>query len=241
MQPAAIAGIKSEFVHSGRLDNLATCFVSVEALLTHAESSLAGDTDISIVILFDHEEVGSGSTTGACSPIMSEAVRRISSALSPKSTEDFHSAILRQSFCLSIDMAHALHPNYSNKHEKGHAPELNKGIVIKTNRNQRYATSLISDHILREVARRESLTPPQAFVVRNDCGCGSTIGPTLAQNTGIRTVDAGMPQLSMHSCRETMGTMDLMNGLQLFLAFFNHFREVDNQLSEGYCCDIEQR
>eukprot|EP00588_Corethron_pennatum_P036054 CAMPEP_0194347506 /NCGR_PEP_ID=MMETSP0171-20130528/106028_1 /TAXON_ID=218684 /ORGANISM="Corethron pennatum, Strain L29A3" /LENGTH=482 /DNA_ID=CAMNT_0039114765 /DNA_START=141 /DNA_END=1589 /DNA_ORIENTATION=+ len=230
IQPAAIGGIKNEFIHSAGLDNHATCFVSVEALLDHAREKLDDDLDISLVALFDHEEVGSDSATGAGSPIMAEAVTRISSALSGTLSSDMHSCILRKSFILSVDQAHAVHPNYAAKHERGHGPLLNGGVVIKRNANQRYSTNLSSGHVLREVARKGWIGPLQDFVVRNDCGCGSTIGPIIASNTGIRTVDAGMPQLSMHSIRETMGIADLTHGLQLFKAFYQHFREVDNKL-----------
>jgi aspartyl aminopeptidase len=85
---------------------------------------------------------------------------------------------------------------------------MNKGVVMKTNSNQRYTTNSVTGFIVREIARKSGITPVQEFVVRNDCPCGSTIGPILSSNTGIRTVDAGMPQLSMHSCREVMGIVD---------------------------------
>lgn len=101
---------------------------------------------------------------------------------------------------------------------------------MKTNQNQRYTTNGVTGFIVRELVRKAGITPVQEFVVRNDCPCGSTIGPILSASTGIRTVDTGMPQLSMHSCREVMGVVDLTNGLELFQAFFEHFREVDDCL-----------
>ena len=233
-QPASLGGIKKEFLNSARLDNLATCFVATEALAEYAESgALESDEDISLIALFDHEEVGSQSAQGAGSPVMAEAVRRISSALSnhPHTLDpDIFSASIRQSFVFSVDQAHAVHPNYASKHEKNHAPKMNSGVVMKTNQNQRYATNGVTGFIVREICRRAKLVPVQEFVVRNDCPCGSTIGPIISANTGIRTVDAGMPQLSMHSCREVMGIADLTNGLDLFKAYFKHFREIDNAI-----------
>jgi aspartyl aminopeptidase len=204
VQKASLGGAYSEFIHSARLDNLASCFLAVQALSEH---DVQDDADIALVALFDHEEVGSGSAVGAGSPIMSEAVERITSAMGNGSS-DIHQATLRKSFCLSVDQAHAVHPNYSSKHEKAHQPKMNNGMVIKRNSNQRYATNGMTGFLMREVARRAGLPPLQEFVVRNDCACGSTIGPIISAATGIRAIDMGCPQLSMHSVRETMGVCD---------------------------------
>ncbi len=173
-----------------------------EALVAHAAEHLAADTDVSLCTFFDHEEVGSASACGAGSPIMGEAVRRISTALNAGAgNEDLYAAALRRSLVFSVDMAHAVHPNYASKHESMHGPQMNQGLVIKTNANQRYATTGLTSYMAREIARRGALPPPQEFVVRNDCPCGSTIGPIIAAATGMRAVDVGMPQLSMHSVR----------------------------------------
>lgn len=176
------------------------------------------------------------SRVGAAGPVTKEAVKRISAALNAKEQDvapyDLYDATVRKSFILSSDQAHALHPNYASKHEKNHQPQMNAGMVIKRNANQRYATNGVTGVLIREVARRASLPPVQEFIVRQDCGCGSTIGPLLSTATGIRTIDMGCPQLSMHSIRETMGVCDLTNGLQLFKAFFVHFRESDDSLEQ---------
>ena len=152
-------------------------------------------------------------SVGAASPIMGEAVKRISSALhsdddASGSEMDMYEATIRKSFVLSSDQAHALHPNYASKHEKNHQPQMNGGMVIKRNANQRYATNAVTGMIIREIARRANLKPVQEFIVRQDCGCGSTIGPLISTATGIRSIDMGCPQLSMHSIRETMGVCD---------------------------------
>jgi aspartyl aminopeptidase len=228
VQKAALGGAFSEFVHSARLDNLASCFMAVQALVDHVQSNkIANDTDISMIVLYDHEEVGSNSAVGAASPIMGEAVRRISTALGT-----LYERACRRSFVLSSDQAHAVHPNYIAKHEKNHQPKMNQGMVLKRNANQRYATTTVTGVLIREIARRADLPPVQEFLVRQDCGCGSTIGPVISSVTGIRTIDMGCPQLSMHSIRETMGVCDLTNGLALFKAFFEHFREVDSSVEQ---------
>lgn len=133
---------------------------------------------------------------------MGEAVRRISSALSggagagaAGAYDDTTASALRKSFVVSADMAHAVHPNYAAKHQKGHGPQMNQGVVIKSNANQRYASNRVTSLIVRELARRASLPEPQEFVVRNDCPCGSTIGPIISANTGMRAIDLGMPQV----------------------------------------------
>lgn len=248
VQRAALGGAYTEFIHSARLDNLASCFLAVQALIDHAASAEENDdknndSDVAMVVLYDHEEVGSTSSVGAASPILSESIRRIVSALlavetsqqstnNPQSHPHFEQILescLRRSFVISSDQAHAVHPNYASKHESMHRPRMNEGMVIKRNANQRYATAAATGLLLRQVARREKLQL-QEFIVRQDCGCGSTVGPIISAATGIRTIDVGCPQLSMHSIRETMGVRDLAHGLQLFRAFYKHFRKVDQSI-----------
>ena len=141
-QNAAISGATGEFLCGSRIDNLASCFVAMEALQTHAANGISTDEDVSMIALFDHEEVGSGSSAGAGSPIMRDAVVRISEALSgnTEGSEVFKVA-LSKSLIFSVDMAHAIHPNYASKHESRLAPKMNCGVVIKSNANQRYATN----------------------------------------------------------------------------------------------------
>jgi len=237
-QKSSLGGIYNEFVNSARLDNLASCYLAVQALVdcTKQDDFIKNDQDISMVVLYDHEEIGSTSAVGAASPILGEAVKRISAVLNSKEQNvalyDLYEATVRKSFALSSDQAHALHPNYASKHEKNHQPQMNAGMVIKRNANQKYATSGPTGIIMREIARRSNLPPLQEFMVRQDCGCGSTIGPLISSTTGIRAVDVGCPQLSMHSIRETMGVCDLTNGLELFKSFFIHFRSVDDSLEQ---------
>ena len=159
-QPAAVGGMNQEFLYSGRLDNLATVFCAVEALSQHSPEN---NSDISLVVAFDHEEVGSTSLNGAGSPVLKEAVERISYALGASQADpEIYANTIAKSFCLSIDQAHAVHPNYSSKHESQHAPTLNSGLVIKTNCNQRYTTNSLTGFLLRELARKCDV-PVQEF------------------------------------------------------------------------------
>lgn len=233
IQPACLGGVEKEFLNSGRLDNLATCFVAVESLLEHVKT-FDDDEDISMIALFDHEEVGSESLPGAGSPILSEALKRISTALLQGENieaPDLYGMTVRKSFMLSVDQAHAHHPNYASKHEQSHKPHMNSGMVIKNNANQRYTSYSISKYVFRELCAMAPLKlPVQEFVIRQDCGCGTTIGPLVSSSTGIRCIDVGMSQLSMHSCREVMGVIDLTYGLECFKSFFKNFRKIDDNL-----------
>ncbi|RLN29644.1 Aspartyl aminopeptidase, putative [Panicum miliaceum] len=233
-QPSAVAGAMKEFIFSGRLDNLCMSFCSLKALIdsTSAEQSLDHESGVRMVALFDHEEVGSDSAQGAGSPAMLDALSRITGSFNSSNSKLLEKAIQR-SFLVSADMAHALHPNYMDKHEENHQPKLHGGLVIKHNANQRYATNAVTAFIFREFAERHQL-PVQDFVVRNDMGCGSTIGPILASGVGIRTVDIGAPQLSMHSIREMCATDDISHAYEHFKAYFEEFTELDSKVKVDY-------
>lgn len=228
-QPSAIIGGMGdgEFVASGRLDNLCSCFQAITALL-NADETLASEKNVRMVALFDHEEVGSDSAQGAGSPVMLDAMRRVTLAMGG-GAEGIVERTLQASLVVSSDMAHALHPNYSDKHEPAHQPRIHGGMVIKNNANQRYATNAITGFMFRELGRRAGL-PVQEFVVRSDCGCGSTIGPIISSGTGVRTVDVGSPQLSMHSIREVMGTDDVAYGVSHLQAVLEGFAALDAEL-----------
>lgn len=232
-QPSCLGGARNEFVYSGRLDNLASSFCALRALLDTCSHSadLSNASCIRMVALFDNEEVGSNSAQGAGAPTMFQAMKRITKCLTHRFPEEgvFERAI-QKSFLVSADMAHGVHPNYSEKYEDHHQPKLQKGIVIKHNANQRYATNTVTSFLFKEVANINHL-PTQDFVVRNDMGCGSTIGPILAAGVGIRTVDCGIPQLSMHSVREMCGVEDVNIAYKHFKAFYQTFSAVDDKLS----------
>ncbi|KAK4752999.1 hypothetical protein SAY87_021797 [Trapa incisa] len=229
-QPSIVAGAMKEFIFSGRLDNLCMTFCSLKALIdaTSSEGSLEDESGVRVVALFDHEEVGSNSAQGAGSPVMVDALSRITNSFG-SDPKLLHKAIQR-SFLVSADMAHALHPNYMDKHEENHQPKLHGGLVIKHNANQRYATNAVTAFLFREIAKRNNL-PIQDFVVRNDMGCGSTIGPILASGVGIRTVDVGAPQLSMHSIREMCAVDDVKHSYEHFKAFFQEFSHLDAKIT----------
>ncbi|KAI9026966.1 peptidase M18 [Hyaloraphidium curvatum] len=230
-QPPTLGGIGNEFIFSARLDNLMMSWCSMQALLASNSDpqSLANDTQCRMVALFDNEEVGSTSAYGADSHYMEATLRRIVAASGLVHPTAFEESIHR-SFMISADMAHAVHPNYADKHEENHRPVMGGGLVIKTNANQRYASTAVTSTVIRELAKKRKL-PIQEFVVRNDSPCGSTIGPLLSAKLGLRTVDVGAPQLSMHSIREQAGAEDVPYSVDLFTEFFEGFADLDSRIS----------
>ena len=194
MDSAALTGLHREFLMSARLDNLLSCAMTIETLID------AEDVIGSVVVLNDHEEVGSVSTTGADGPFLESVLRRISV------DSDFE-AVRARSLVISIDNAHGVHPNFASKHDEGHRPLLNEGPVVKLNANHRYATTALTQGLIEQAAERADV-PLQYFTSRADLGCGSTIGPLTAGRLGIETIDLGCAQFAMHSARETCGAND---------------------------------
>ena len=214
VQKASVSGLYYEFIHSARLDNLASCFGALQALLEVKSAHAA----TRCIVLYDHEEVGSRSAQGACSPLLRQVLGRIAESYKNASQEAFARAMAR-SFLISADMAHAIHPNYADRHEPNHSPVLGKGPVIKLNVNQSYASDALTLGRVEQCARRAEITL-QRYVVRSDLPCGSTIGPLTAAELGIATVDVGSPLLSMHSIREMAATADVDLLGRLLNAFY---------------------
>jgi aspartyl aminopeptidase len=213
-------GKDEDLLASARLDNQCSVACGLDAVLG-AAADAAGRGEalrrIPVLALFDHEEVGSDSTTGAGGPLLETVLDRIVLARGG-GREERHRA-LADSRCVSADMAHAVHPNYAERHEPGHRPVPNAGPVLKVNVNQRYATEAPTAAMFVEACETAGV-PWQTFVSRNTMPCGSTIGPITATRLGIPTVDVGCAQLSMHSARELAGAFDpgyMVRALEAFL------------------------
>ncbi len=207
---AALIGRDQELLASGRLDNLLSCWAAVTALagppLPAEEASLdPSDLPVQVICLFDHEEVGSTSATGADGALLAQVLER--TVLARGGTRDDVLRAFAASRCASADGAHATHPNYPERHEPGHLVAIDGGPVIKVNANQRYATDATTAAAMVDACLTAGV-PHQVFVSRNDQPCGSTIGPLTSARLGIPTVDVGVAQLSMHSARELCGVTD---------------------------------
>ena len=207
LQPSRRIGRDRDLVSAPRLDNLATSYAGVRALIDAVDGPgrASASSSIPVLVLFDHEEAGSQSERGAMSTLLPSVLERIV-ILAGGGREDFHRA-LAGTVIASGDMAHATHPNYPEKHEPQHQIAINGGPVLKTNVKLRYATDSVGAAAFI-MACDQADVPVQHFVSRNDLPCGSTVGPMTAALTGATTVDFGAPMLSMHSARELCGAKD---------------------------------
>ncbi|NOS98332.1 MAG: M18 family aminopeptidase, partial [Methylotenera sp.] len=212
-QKGVFWGANQEFIANSQLDNLASCHAAIAALLATEKPD-----STCIIALFDHEEVGSESSTGASGSFLNDVINRISSAQQLSAEEKLRA--LAQSFFISADMAHAYHPNHPAAYEPCHHALVNKGVVIKTNANQRYSTN--AETAARFITLCESANVPyQQYTHRTDLGCGSTIGPIVAASLGVPSVDIGSPMWAMHSLRESAGVLDHSYMIAVLKTLFN--------------------
>lgn len=212
-QPSALGGANGEFIFAPRLDNLAMCFSATQALSQTSDPS----PHLRLIALFDNEEVGSQSHRGAGGNFLEQVLERVLINLDLPRERRFQ--LINRSLFVSADMAHAVHPNYVDKHEPAHHPLINRGVVLKSNAQERYATTGFSAAVIRRLAQDLEI-PLQEFVSRTDLACGSTIGPMTAARLGMPTVDLGNAMLSMHSVREMAGSGDVAHATALFSGLF---------------------
>jgi aspartyl aminopeptidase len=218
-QRGQVFGANNEFFAAGRMDNLTSVHAGLVALIAAADAvSAGGETAIPVLAAFDHEEIGSGSRSGACGPILEDVLTRVSDGLGASVSE--RRRAFANSLCISADAGHAVHPNYSERHDPANLPVLNGGPLLKINANQRYATDGVGAAVWAKLCAVAG-APYQEFVSNNNVPCGSTIGPLTATRLGIRTLDVGTPLLSMHSARELCGVKDPFYLAQIAQTFFS--------------------
>jgi aspartyl aminopeptidase len=199
-----LVGFAGELLAAGRMDNLTSVHSGMTAIIREAEQ-LESSESIAVFAAFDHEEVGSATISGASGPFLADVLTRIGAGLGASDTDRFRA--FAASWCLSADAGHAVHPNYADRHDPANHPLPNRGPLLKLNANQRYASDGAGTAEWSRACEQAGV-PFQTFVSNNAVPCGSTIGPLTATRLGIRTVDVGLPLLSMHSARELCGVDD---------------------------------
>lgn len=211
----AVFGKDDAFFASGRLDDLASVHAGVVALIEASESPTSGV--IPVLAAFDHEELGSASRSGAAGPFLEDVLVRLYASFGADAIHQRRA--LAASWHLSSDVGHSVHPNFAHKHDPVVQPLLGSGPILKINANQRYATDAVGAAAWAGWCESAGVGY-QEFVSNNAVPCGSTIGPITATRLGIRTVDIGIPILSMHSARELAGVSDLHDLSRVARAFF---------------------
>ncbi|EOD52829.1 putative aspartyl aminopeptidase protein [Neofusicoccum parvum UCRNP2] len=233
-QPAQVGGIDKEFIFAGRVDDKLCSWAAVQALLnsTSADAlSASSSSIIKIVGLFDDEEIGSLLRQGARGNFLPATINRVIDAFAGFPTPSLTSQTFANSFLVSSDVIHAVNPNFLNAYLENHSPRLNVGLVVSADSNGHMTTDAVSTALLQRVADKSGQTL-QVFQIRNDSRSGGTVGPMLSAATGIRAIDAGIPQLSMHSIRATTGSLDPGLGVAIFQGFLDHYESVDKEFRE---------
>jgi len=206
-----IWGANEEYMSCAKLDDLQCAFSGMTALINSGNSK-----SVSVCAVFDNEEVGSGTKQGADSTMLLDVLYRINKCLG-RDDEDYRVAVA-ESFMLSADNAHAVHPHHMDKADPTNRPYMNKGIVIKFNANQKYTTDAVSAAVFMEILNRNCV-PYQTYVNRSDIAGGSTLGNIANAHVSLNTIDIGAAQLAMHSPYETAGTKDtsyMISGMEHF-------------------------
>lgn len=212
VQKGCLWGANQEFIADSQLDNLASLHAALTALIA---TTLPATT--CVTAFFDHEEVGSESATGAGGSFIADVLARI--GCHAQLDEEDRRRAMAKSFFISADMAHAYHPNFPAAYEPGHKVRVNGGPVIKTNANQRYTTN--AETAARFIGFCETAgVPYQQYAHRSDLGCGSTIGPIVAAQLGVASVDVGSPMWAMHSARASAGVHDHAYMIAALMAAF---------------------
>lgn len=242
-QPAQLGGLDKEFIFAGRIDDKLCAFSAIEALLASTSAaSLSNDSRtpspppssiLKIVSLFDDEEIGSLLRQGAHSNFLPNTISLINEAFCPFTTSpqaNLLSSTYARSFLISADVSHAFNPNFASAYLENHAPRLNVGVAVQADPNGHTTTDGVSTALLGRIAEKAG-SVLQVFQIRNDSRSGGTVGPMLSAAMGVRAIDAGLPQLSMHSVRATIGRRDPGLGIKLFRGFFDYYEEVDGEFA----------
>jgi aminopeptidase I len=230
--PGCVGGLSKELLFAPRIDDKLCSWSALEGLI-EASKDLQGRGTVNLCALFDDEEIGSKLRQGAMSNLLSNSVERIIETFSKdcKAGANVLAQTYANSFLVSADVTHAVNPNFMNVYLADHAPRLNVGITVAADSNGHMTTDAVSTALLQRIADKSG-HKLQVFQIRNDSRSGGTVGPMLSAAMGVRAVDAGMAQLSMHSIRAACGSLDPGLGVQIFTGLYQHFEEVDAEFAE---------
>ena len=226
-QHAQVGGLEKEFIFAGRIDDKLCSWSAMEGLLASASNPDKNDGIVKLVGVFDDEEIGSLLRQGARGNFLPSTIERITESFA-SSSANIVAQTYANSFLISADVTHAVNPNFLSRYLENHAPRLNVGLVVSADSNGHMTTDSVSTALLTRIAE-ESGSELQLFMIRNDSRSGGTVGPMLSSVMGVRAIDAGIPQLSMHSIRATTGALDPGLGVEIFCSFFDHFERVDKE------------
>lgn len=205
-------GAKQEFICAPRLDDLECVYASLQAMLAAVPRDY-----VNLMIVFDNEEVGSTTRQGAASTFLQDTLKGICEAM--EWSEGDYRRLLADSFMISADNAHAVHPNHPEKADPTNRPYLNGGIVIKYHGSQKYTTDAVSAAVMKDICHRAQV-PWQTYANRSDIAGGSTLGNISTTQVPVSTVDIGLPQLAMHSAYETAGAKDVEYMIKAMKCFY---------------------
>lgn len=211
-QKGSVWGKNNEFISAPRLDDLQCAFISLKAIL-----DADNENSICMSLIFDNEEVGSGSCQGADSDFLECVTDRIMECLGINYEDRY--CVLADSFLISADNAHAVHPNHTDKADQTNRPYLNKGIVIKNNASMKYVTNGVSEAAFKKICNLAGVET-QSYFNRSDIAGGSTLGNISLRHVSIDSIDIGLPELAMHSCFETAGVKDMDDLLKVFTKYY---------------------
>jgi len=221
--------LEKEFIFAGRIDDKVCSWAAIEGLLASTTAPAKDDGIVKLVGVFDDEEIGSLLRQGARGNFLPGTIERISESFSNNgSSANVLSQTYANSFLISADVTHAVNPNFLDSYLENHAPRLNVGLTIAADSNGHMTTDSVSTALLTRVAEKCG-SILQVFMIRNDSRSGGTVGPMLSSAMGVRAIDAGIPQLSMHSIRATTGSLDPGLGVKIFKGFFDEFESVDKE------------
>lgn len=230
-QPAQTGGLEKEFIFAGRIDDKVCSWAAIEGLLASTAAGTEDDGLIKLTGVFDDEEIGSLLRQGAKGNFLPSVIERVVETFAGESSANLMSQTYANSFLVSADVTHAVNPNFLHKYLENHAPRLNVGLCVAADSNGHMTTDSVSTALLTRCAEKSG-NKLQVFMIRNDSRSGGTVGPMLSSAMGVRAIDAGVPQLSMHSIRATIGNLDPGLAVGAFAGFFDEFEAVDKEFEE---------